>query len=202
MPQDGIEKFYADLGVNPETDVVVILISQKMGAECMGEYKLDEFQKGCQELNCSSIANFKSALPRLYKELQNETVFKNLYLYTYGYALEKGYKSVDKEIAIALWELLMASQCQFFQKWIEFVTNKKSDLKAINKDTWDQFYDFVTQTKGDLANFVDDGCWPSLVDEFMEFVQSWKAGIVFQNGCWEDGVRGVAFGNNSGRKLS
>ena len=30
------------------------------------------------------------------------------------------------------------------------------------------FYELIVKTKGNISNFVDDGCWPSLIDEFME----------------------------------
>jgi len=43
---------------------------------------------------------------------------------------------------------------------------EEGKLKAVSKDLWNQFYDLVADTKGDMANFVDDGCWPSLIDEF------------------------------------
>lgn len=40
-------------------------------------------------------------------------------------------------------------------------------IKALPRDTWDLFYELVKTTNGDLKNFVDDGSWPSLIDEFV-----------------------------------
>jgi len=39
----------------------------------------------------------------------------------------------------------------------------------VTKDTWDLFYELIKQTRGNLANFVDDGSWPSLIDEFVAY---------------------------------
>lgn len=43
---------------------------------------------------------------------------------------------------------------------------------AITRDNWDLFYDLIQQTRGDFSNFEDDGCWPTLIDEFCAFMQS------------------------------
>ena len=32
-------------------------------------------------------------------------------------------------------------------------------------------YELIESTKGDFANYVDDGAWPSLIDQFYEFYQ-------------------------------
>jgi hypothetical protein len=31
------------------------------------------------------------------------------------------------------------------------------------------FYQLVEQTGGDFSKYVDDGCWPILFDDFVEF---------------------------------
>ena len=53
------------------------------------------------------------------------------------------------------------------QRWLEFIESLQA--KIIKKDQWNMFLELVTTTKGDLANFEDDGCWPSIVDEFIAF---------------------------------
>lgn len=35
----------------------------------------------------------------------------------------------------------------------------------------------IEQTKGDFANFVDDGAWPSIIDQFNEFYHKYKKWI-------------------------
>ena len=36
------------------------------------------------------------------------------------------------------------------------------------------FYELCITTKGDFANFVDDGCWNCQVDEFAEYMAKQK----------------------------
>lgn len=79
---------------------------------------------------------------------------------------------MEVELANALWDLLIgANYCAFLPKWQAFLNQKveKKEILVVTKDTWDLFYDFVKQTNGKLENFVDDGCWPALIDEFVAF---------------------------------
>jgi DCN1-like protein 1/2 len=172
MDQDGIEAFFNDLGVNAQTDIVAILVAQYCEAAAMGEFKQAEFVKGCQALGCDNLQAWKDVLKnRLRTELKQEANFAKLYKFTFGFATERGFKNVEVETACALWELFLGSQCQFLKKWVSFLNEEKKDLKVITRDTWDLFYDLVKQTKGDLKNFVDDGAWPSQIDEFILYTQ-------------------------------
>ena len=96
-----------------------------------------------------------------------------MYKFVFGFACEKGFKNVEVESAIALWDLLIGKQrCKFLDIWGKFLTDKvtKKELTVVTKDTWDLFYDLVQQTNGNMANFEDDGCWPVLIDQFNEYV--------------------------------
>jgi len=65
----------------------------------------------------------------------------------------------------------LSKECKFLKQWITFLEERKKDLQVITRDTWDLFFDLVKQTKGELKNFVDDGAWPSIIDEFIEFTK-------------------------------
>ena len=173
MDQDGIESFMTQLGINAETDVLVVKISQYMDAKFMGEYTWAEFNKGCAALGCDSIASWKAVLPRLRQELQNESANKTMYHYAFSFAQEKGKRNVEVELACALWDLLIGSQkCGFLEKWKAFLQAKveRNEILVVTKDTWDLFYDLNQQTRGNISNFEDDGCWPTMIDEFVASV--------------------------------
>ena len=114
-----------------------------MGAEYMGEYKWPEFKKGCLALGCDSIQGWKSVLPRIRQEIQNEQKFLALYKYSFSFAQEKGKRNVEVELANGLWDLLIGpSKCQFLEQWKGFLNGKveRNEINVITKDTWEQFY--------------------------------------------------------------
>lgn len=65
--------------------------------------------------------------------------------------------------------MFLADKCNFFEKWEKFLLKKLEDKKLIvlERDCYNVFYDLIEETKGDLANFLDDGTWPPLIDEFV-----------------------------------
>eukprot|EP00351_Strombidinopsis_sp_SopsisLIS2011_P002844 CAMPEP_0116886482 /NCGR_PEP_ID=MMETSP0463-20121206/20365_1 /TAXON_ID=181622 /ORGANISM="Strombidinopsis sp, Strain SopsisLIS2011" /LENGTH=67 /DNA_ID=CAMNT_0004547013 /DNA_START=205 /DNA_END=408 /DNA_ORIENTATION=+ len=67
MDEEGIDKFFSDMGVNSESDIVTILASKYMNAASMGTYTHEEFKTGCKELEVDSIQAWQNrGLPRLY----------------------------------------------------------------------------------------------------------------------------------------
>jgi len=47
--------------------------------------------------------------------------------------------------------------------------NADEKRKIIKRDEWDSLLDLTKTTKGNFANFEDDGSWNSIVDDFVAF---------------------------------
>lgn len=176
MEEDGIAQFWTDIGVDMEQDIVSLMGSYYMqtGKDnqiVMGEYRKNEFLKGCEALGCDDIASWKTAVTKLRTELKQEARYKEMYKFVFGFACDKGMRSLEIDAACALWPMLLGEKCKFLCKWIEFIESKqaKKEITIITKDTWDLFYDLTMQTKGNFDNFEDDGAWPILVDQFCEY---------------------------------
>ena len=60
---EGLSQFYQDLGINPATDTVSLLISYYMGAKTMGVYTKEEFTSGMVKLGVSTIDDLRMKLP-------------------------------------------------------------------------------------------------------------------------------------------
>lgn len=176
MDEDGIVNFYKALGVDMETDIVSLMFSLHMQVKdkqmSMGEYTKAEFMKGAEKLQCDDISTWKAKVSDMRNDLKNEAKFKEMYKFVFGFACEKGLKSVDIEAACALWPMLLGSKCKFLDKWIKFIEQKaeKKEITVMTRDTWDLFLDLAVQTKGEWKNFEDDGAWPVLIDQFNEYM--------------------------------
>ena len=122
MDEDSIDKFYKDMGVNMETDIVSLMFSMNLQVKdkqmVMGEYTKAEFLQGCKSLGVDDISSWKQKVPTMRNDLKNEAKFKEMYKFVFGFACEKGMKSVEIGTANALWPMLVGEKCKFLDKWI------------------------------------------------------------------------------------
>ena len=93
----------------------------------MGSFTQQEFKNGLQALGVSTAEELKRKLPQLYADLKNPSEFKNMYKFVYDFARDKSFKNLQIEVALDLWELLLASKCRFLSDWLDFLRNEKKD---------------------------------------------------------------------------
>ena len=162
---EGVEKFFEDIKVDM-MDPVTLVIMHSMGVQESGKIEQKMFKKGCEQFKADTPQKWASIVPDLKKDLaKNAKLNREVYDFAFLFSLVPGIKVLDKEIAIILWPILL--KCKFLDIWIQFI--ESLDRKIVKKDEWQMFYTLVQQTGGDFANYVDDGCWPTLFDDFVEF---------------------------------
>lgn len=105
-------------------------------------------------------------------DARGEENFKDLYRFTFQFGLdaEEGQRSLQRDIAIALWRLVFTQDAPaILEHWLDFLAENPSGIRGISRDTWNMFLNF-TQTIGpDLTNYSEDEAWPSLFDTFVEW---------------------------------
>ena len=52
--------------------------------------------------------------------------------------------------------------------------NHTKQDKGVARDVWEMTLEFVAQTKPDLSNFDENGAWPVLMDEFVQWFRAQK----------------------------
>ncbi|XP_020110500.1 DCN1-like protein 2 isoform X2 [Ananas comosus] len=165
---DGITLLCNDLQVDPQ-DIVMLVVSWHMKAATMCEFSRQEFIGGLQSLGIDSIEKFREKLPAMRAELKDEQKFRDIYIFAFCWAREKGQKSLALDTAIGMWQLLFAEKhWPLVDHWCEFLQARHN--KAISRDTWSQLLEFVRTIDPDLSNYDEQGAWPYLIDEFVEYL--------------------------------
>mmetsp|Transcript_118736 Transcript_118736/g.265114 ORF Transcript_118736/g.265114 Transcript_118736/m.265114 type:complete len:254 (+) Transcript_118736:53-814(+) len=165
---DGIEDLCTDLGIST-LDPVTLVLSYHCRAQQMGVFTREEFMGGMQRLGCDDIHKLRSKLGDLRAMLNDRTQCKEIYAFTFHFALDPGQRCLPAEMCIEFWKLLLRAHFALLDSWLSFVEQRVKN--TISKDTWLMLYDLATQVKPDLSDYDMNGAWPVLIDEFVEEVK-------------------------------
>ncbi|TWW67904.1 DCN1-like protein 2 DCUN1 domain-containing protein 2 [Takifugu flavidus] len=165
---DGIQQFCDDLMLDPAS-VSILVVAWKFRAATQCVFSRKEFLDGMAELGCDSTEKLKAILPRLEQELKDSGKFKDFYQFTFNFAKNPGQKGLDLEMAVAYWNLILTERFKFLELWNRFLLEHHK--RSIPKDTWNLLLDFGNMIADDMSNYDEEGAWPVLIDNFVEFAR-------------------------------
>ncbi|XP_029923568.1 DCN1-like protein 5 [Myripristis murdjan] len=163
---EGMEKFCEDIGVEPE-NIIMLVLAWLLEAASMGFFTKEEWLRGMTLLQCDCTERLRSKMDYLRCELNDSAVFKNIYRYAFDFARDKSQRSLDMDTAKSMLALLLERSWPLFPVFQQFL--EQSKYKGMNKDQWYNVLEFSRTIKEDLSNYDEDGAWPVLLDEFVEW---------------------------------
>jgi len=161
-----MEKLFADLEVEG-TDIITIIFAWKLNASTIGEFTKSEWTEGLTLLKCDTIEKLKAKMSSLREVLSQEQEFKDFYNFVFMYGKENTQKSLDLEMAIMLWKLILKGKFQFLDMWTSWLEENRKN--SISKDEWQLLLDFANVIDPDMSNYNPEEAWPVLIDDFVAY---------------------------------
>lgn len=168
MLAEGVSRFLDDLQVDP-TSLLVLILAWRFKAETQCEFKRSEFVEGMACLGAETIDQLKTHLPALEKEIGDGSRFREFYQFTFGFGKTPGQKSMDLDMAIAYWNIILKGRFKFLDLWCQFLS--ENHKRSIPRDTWNLLLDFSLSINEEMSNYDEEGAWPVLIDDFVEWAR-------------------------------
>jgi len=180
---DGTSNLLGELQIGLD-DPGALIFSEIVSSPSLGRLTRDGFVDGWSELNIDSLPKMRNLVLQRRSQLgSDKELFKNVYNHTFTLALQQGAKTLVLEMAVEFWRMLFrepgyewrsAQGTPWLEWWLEFQEAKRT--KAVNKDLWKQTLTFANETMKDdsLGFWNEESSWPSVIDEFVEWVKTEK----------------------------
>ncbi|KAK4685586.1 hypothetical protein P7C73_g4561, partial [Tremellales sp. Uapishka_1] len=193
---EGTMAFCTELDIDPSSDSVLFCLATDLGSKAIGEWEREPWITGWTAMGPSieSLADMKAQLPALRTKLNSDPAyFKKVYMHTFDLSKADGARTLMLDTGIDMWKLYIppalaarpsalskvsspGAPPDFTEKelgmWLEFIQKKG---KAISKDTWSLFIDFVRSIDSDFKEYDEEAAWPSTIDDFVEYARKEKA---------------------------
>ncbi|XP_054986143.1 DCN1-like protein 5 isoform X3 [Sorex araneus] len=123
--------------------------------------------KKCKISRCDCTEKLQNKFDFLRSQLNDISAFKNIYRYAFDFARDKDQRSLDIDTAKSMLALLLGRTWPLFSVFYQYL--EQSKYRVINKDQWYNVLEFSRTVHADLSNYDEDGAWPVLLDEFVEW---------------------------------
>ncbi|KAI6821808.1 DUF298-domain-containing protein [Hortaea werneckii] len=183
MNIDGLTELLGEMDIEPG-DMGALIFSEIVSSPSLGKVTREGFVDGWSELGVDNLPKMKDVCQQRRLTLsQDMALFKNVYNAAFPLVLPPGSKTLPLEFATEFWTMLFtppglewksAKGTPWLEWWLEFQQQIKT--KAVNRDLWKQTLNFARETLKDdsLSFWSEESSWPSVIDEFVEWVKTEK----------------------------
>jgi len=175
VDMDGISTLCDDLNLDPTSDIRVLVLMFKLGANAKpGEISQSEWNSGMSDLSCGSIEDVKSRLAGMDTGFMEHSEFKKFYKFVFQFSREGTHRTIEKDMVTALLQMVLGDRNNVhLNSFCEFLEQSGEEAIRITLDQWTSFLEFSVSIGEDCVGYEDDeNCaWPVLLDEYVAWKQ-------------------------------
>ena len=182
---EGTMRYLQSLSVALDEPALLAVLTQ-CGAPALSELARDGFVAGWAQRGADTLVKQRAQADAFRGQLRADAdFFRAVYRHTFvlGKGAEgPGARAVALDTAVEFWRLLFDADTgwpwrspdgtAWLAPWTDFLQARWK--KSVGRDLWDQTLAFARRTAedGSLKWWSEDQAWPSVVDEFVEFVKA------------------------------
>lgn len=174
ISMDGIIDLCEQLELDPSTDVRVLVMVWRLQNDSKAkrnpsEITQEDFVSGMAKMGCSNVAGLATQLPNFDPGFLEATEFRDFFHFVFNFSRENAtFKTIDVASVIQLLPIVLdKNRAPHLEHFLEFLGS--SSQSRITTDQWDSFLQFNSQVKADLSDYEEDGAWPLLFDDYVEW---------------------------------
>ena len=164
------------MGLDP-ADRRVLFLAWAAEASRMGFFTRQEWKNACRKLRAGTPEYVAAALAPLATSVDapRSPDFASFFEFAFRYCLtDPSQKIIDLETAGQMLSLALPEGCHHKKAIMEFLATQR-EYKVVNADQWKGIGRFVREVGPGCADFDDDGAWPLLLDNYVEWVRKKNA---------------------------
>jgi hypothetical protein len=172
---EGIENLCSKLDIAIE-DVKALVLAYKLGANTEpGMIMKAEFLQSMKTMRIDSLNSLKQMVPTLDTGFMENKEFKEFFRFVHKFNRETSSKKfLERDFVIELMPVVLdSSRAPHMELFLEYL-GIQTDNMTISLDQWDSFLTFNEHVTLDLVGYDEDGAWPVIIDDYVEWRQAKK----------------------------
>lgn len=170
MSMDGVANFCDAVGLDATSDVKALCLLWRIGSTSKpGAVTKQEFIGGFPKLNVSSLDDLKQNISQFDPGFLEVSEFRDFFKFVFHFNREGTNKTIERELISALLPIVLdVNRAPHLTHFISFLETIPATTR-ITLDQWESFLLFNRNVNVDLSNFDEDGAWPILLDDYVEW---------------------------------
>lgn len=159
-----------DIGIDAATDVSILVLCFRLGAKGgkPGTVLKEEWLDGMEKMGVDSVEKLKELLPSFDLGFMESDEFREFYKFSFQFSREGTHRTIERDVAVPLLQMVIGQRSRYTEEFVEFLKQCPANTR-VTFDQWSSFLEFSNTVSSDFDGYDEDGAWPILLDEYVEY---------------------------------